>query len=76
MLAQGKPQCKFCKKFGHIENACCHKQQDQTNFCKEQEEEMEDYLFLASRCDLSEKSNEWYIDSGCKYHYPKLYKNK
>ncbi|XP_049394550.1 uncharacterized protein LOC125858797 [Solanum stenotomum] len=65
---KGKPQCNFRKIFGHIENDCWHKQQDQTNFCEEQEEEMEENLFFASQCDVSAKSNKWYIDSGCSNH--------
>ncbi|KAH0713668.1 hypothetical protein KY289_009627 [Solanum tuberosum] len=29
---------------------------------------MEENLFFASQCDVSAKSNEWYIDSGCSNH--------
>ncbi|XP_049375587.1 uncharacterized protein LOC125840652 [Solanum verrucosum] len=44
------------------------KKKEQANFCEEHEEEMKENLFFASQCDVSAKSKEWYIDSGCSNH--------
>ncbi|XP_059298082.1 uncharacterized protein LOC132050733 [Lycium ferocissimum] len=65
---KGKPQCNFCKKFGHIEKDYRHKQQEQVNSCEGKEEEKEENLFYASQSDVSAKSNEWYVDNGCTDH--------
>ena len=55
---KGKPQCNFCKKFGHVEKDCWHKKREQANFCETQEEEREENLFFASKSDASTKRNE------------------
>ncbi|GKU93722.1 hypothetical protein SLEP1_g7290 [Rubroshorea leprosula] len=72
---KGKPRfyCKNCKKHGHTEKFCKAnqvqyrpKQVQQANFIEDQNEE--DYMFVAMHSCFVTLEDSWYVDSGCTNH--------
>ncbi|TXG46314.1 hypothetical protein EZV62_028194 [Acer yangbiense] len=73
---KGKPQiqCNHCKKWGHREKFCRHKQNQshsqpiqQANYTDDQPH-VEDHLFMATQACFSTSKDAWYVDSGCTSH--------
>ncbi|GAV82800.1 DUF4219 domain-containing protein/UBN2 domain-containing protein [Cephalotus follicularis] len=66
---KGKPRCKNCKKFGHTDQTCRLKQQQQTGVSETQE--AENQIFYACHSATAKKDDVWLIDSGCTNHMAK-----
>jgi hypothetical protein len=62
-----KPQCYYCKNYGHIERYCRLKEK-QANFVEEKEKDEIESLFLACYSAKECAPDDWYIDSGCSNH--------
>lgn len=63
---RGKPKCRNCNRFGHVEKNCRLKKKYQANFSKENEED--EHLFYSCEAASEEKNQTWYVDSGCSNH--------
>ncbi|GKV46536.1 hypothetical protein SLEP1_g53512 [Rubroshorea leprosula] len=69
---KGKPQvqCRFCRKYGHIEKFCKFKENQYRP--KQQQAQVasttEDHLFMASLASGSVDKCLWFVDSGCTCH--------
>jgi len=63
-----KPQCQYCKKFGHVEKYCRNKNKHQANFSEEHNKEQR--LFYANQ-ESPSGGESWYLDSGCSNHMAK-----
>ncbi|XP_038687527.1 uncharacterized protein LOC119986908 [Tripterygium wilfordii] len=75
----GKPQCRFCKKFGHIEKNCKVKQNQgnsgssasyEANYSGDKQT-AQDHLFMAIGSSRTLDDGIWLIDSGCTSHMAK-----
>ncbi|GAV66437.1 DUF4219 domain-containing protein/UBN2 domain-containing protein, partial [Cephalotus follicularis] len=66
---KGKPRCKNCKKFGHTNQTCRLKQQQQAGVSETQE--AENQIFYACHSTTAKKDDVWLIDSGCTNHMAK-----
>ena len=64
----GKPQCQYCKKFGHVEKYCRNKNKHQANFVEEHNQEQ--HLFYANQ-ESPSGGESWYLDSRCSNHMVK-----
>jgi hypothetical protein len=62
-----KPQCYYCKNYGHIERYCRLKEK-QANFAEEKEKDETESLFLACYSAKECAPDDWYIDNGCSNH--------
>ncbi|GKB46071.1 kinase-like domain-containing protein [Tanacetum coccineum] len=58
--------CTFCNKNGHTEKFCWSKPEEAKY--AEENEEQEDFLFMAKTDTEMARSDIWYIDSGCSHH--------
>ncbi|KAH0661062.1 hypothetical protein KY290_029883 [Solanum tuberosum] len=59
-------QCHHCHRYGHIKADCWFKDQ-KMNFAAEENEE-ENYLFMACIDANHKPSDIWFVDSGCSNH--------
>ena len=53
---RGKPKCRNCNKFGHVEKNCRNKKSHQANFSEENDEDQ--YLFYSSEAAPEEKNTK------------------
>ena len=57
-------KCSYCNKGGHSEKFCWSKPKE-ANYVKEEDD---DLLFMTMSAAKEEKSQVWYMDSGCSNH--------
>ncbi|GAU33832.1 hypothetical protein TSUD_393400 [Trifolium subterraneum] len=68
---KSKVKCYNCEKMGHFADECWFKNNGEGNGSEENVVEGKDpnsVLMMATTCDESGKSDEWYLDSGCSNH--------
>lgn len=67
-----KPQCYYCKRFGHIERFCRLKEKQAKFVVKKEEQgnvkQENESLFLACFYAKECSKHVWYVDSGCSNH--------
>ncbi|KAL5719096.1 hypothetical protein ACHQM5_011921 [Ranunculus cassubicifolius] len=69
-----EPQCYRCKKYGHIKKDCDQEGEQRAHYAEQNKQSgdqrgVEDHMFYAGQTDRGQQKSEvWYIDSGCSNH--------
>ncbi|GKE39835.1 retrovirus-related pol polyprotein from transposon TNT 1-94, partial [Tanacetum coccineum] len=62
---KGKYKCTNCDQFGYLEKFCRQKNQQQANFLEEKQEDGNVFFCHSAN---AERSDTWFLDSGCSNH--------
>jgi len=65
-------QCYNCQKWGHYASECKSKRvprsKDEAQFAQNEDSDFDEVLLMATVKEEEERSDEWYLDTGCSNH--------